>query len=85
MKFIGFYDYTVILTYMSLASAFLGMCFAHQGSFTAAVLCLMLSGFCADKVTVELIALLSGGATLLNMTINAVRAHRPLHGVGLPL
>ena len=46
MKFIGFYDYTVILTYMSLASAFLGMCFAHQGSFTAAVLCLMLSGFC---------------------------------------
>ena len=37
---------------------------------------LMLSGFCADKVTVELIALLSGGATLLNMTINAVRAHR---------
>lgn len=36
----------------------------------------VLSGFCADKVTVELIALLSGGATLLNMLINAVRAHR---------
>lgn len=46
MKFIGFYDYTVILTYMSLASAFAGMCLAHQGSFTGAVLCLMLSGLC---------------------------------------
>ena len=46
MKFIGFYDYTVILTYLSLISAFLGMCFAHQGSFTAAVLCLLFSGIC---------------------------------------
>ncbi|MBQ8641795.1 MAG: murein biosynthesis integral membrane protein MurJ [Clostridia bacterium] len=36
----------------------------------------VLSGVCADRVTVGLIALLSGGATLLNMTINAVRAHR---------
>ena len=46
MKFIGFYDYTVILTYLSLISAFLGMCFAHEGHFAAAVLCLFLSGFC---------------------------------------
>lgn len=46
MKFIGFYDYTVILTYLSLISAFGGMCFAHQGSFTAAVLCLLFSGIC---------------------------------------
>jgi CDP-diacylglycerol--serine O-phosphatidyltransferase len=46
MKFIGFYDYTVILTYLSLISAFLGMCFAHEGTFTAAVLCLFFSGFC---------------------------------------
>ena len=29
MRFIGFYDYTVILTYMSLVSAVLGMVFAH--------------------------------------------------------
>ena len=36
----------------------------------------VLSGVCGDKVTVGLIALLSGGATFLNMTINAVRAHR---------
>lgn len=46
MKFIGFYDYTVILTYISLVSAFVGMCFASRGSFTAAILCLMLSGTC---------------------------------------
>ena len=46
MKFIGFYDYTVILTYMSLISAFVGMCLAGQGSFTGSILCLMLSGFC---------------------------------------
>lgn len=46
MKFIGFYDYTVILTYMSLVSAVCGMTFASQGKFTAAVLCLFFCGFC---------------------------------------
>lgn len=46
MKFIGFYDYTVILTYMSLVSAVCGMTLAGQGRFTAAVLCLFLCGFC---------------------------------------
>lgn len=46
MKFIGFYDYTVILTYLSLVSAFVGMCLSHQGAFTGAVLCLLLSGIC---------------------------------------
>ena len=29
MRLTGFYDYTVILTYMSLVSAVLGMTFAH--------------------------------------------------------
>ena len=38
MKFIGFYDYTVILTYLSLVSAVYGMTLAGQGRFTAAVL-----------------------------------------------
>lgn len=37
---------------------------------------LILSGAASDRLSVGLIALLSGGATLLNMTINAVRAHR---------
>lgn len=46
MRFIGFYDYTVILTYFSLVSAVLGMTFAHKGLFSAAMWCLFLSGFC---------------------------------------
>ena len=46
MKLIGFYDYTVILTYMSLFSACCGMVLASRERFTAAVLCLLLSGFC---------------------------------------
>ena len=46
MKFIGVYDYTVILTYMSLISAVCGMVFASQDSFTAAIICLLLSGIC---------------------------------------
>ena len=46
MRFIGFYDYTVILTYLSLVSAVLGMVCAHKGAFGMAMLCLFLSGFC---------------------------------------
>lgn len=46
MKFLGVYDYTVILTYMSLISAVTGMTLASDGRFTAAVLCLLLSGLC---------------------------------------
>lgn len=45
-RFIGFYDYTVILTYLSLLSAVTGITLASQGKFTQAVLCLMLSGLC---------------------------------------
>lgn len=46
MRFIGFYDYTVILTYLSVVSAVVGMVFSHRGAFGAAMLCLFLSGFC---------------------------------------
>ena len=46
MRFIGFYDYTVILTYMSLVSAVVGIMLSSQGRFTAAILCLMFSGLC---------------------------------------
>jgi len=42
---IGFYNYTVILTYMSLLSAVIGMTFASNGRFSMAILCLALSGF----------------------------------------
>ena len=46
MKLIGFYDYTVIVTYLSMVSAVVGMVFASQDSFTAAILCLLFSGIC---------------------------------------
>lgn len=41
---IGVYDYTVVLTYMSLLSALTGMIQTAKGHFTAAVLCIMVSG-----------------------------------------
>ena len=46
MRLLGFYDYTVILTYMSLLSAFAGMILSGRGMHTAAVLCLMFCGIC---------------------------------------
>lgn len=46
MKFIGFYNYTVILTYISLISSLLGMKLAHDGKLGMAILCLAFSGFC---------------------------------------
>ncbi|MBR5533247.1 MAG: CDP-alcohol phosphatidyltransferase family protein [Ruminiclostridium sp.] len=45
-RFIGFYDYTVILTYASLLSAVSGMYYAAQGNFLYAILFLLLSGLC---------------------------------------
>ena len=46
MKFIGFYDYTVILTYLSLVSSAIGIKFAYQGKLGAAICCLLISGVC---------------------------------------
>ena len=46
MKFIGFYDYTVILTYISLISGVLGMKFAYDGRLGLAICCLTISGIC---------------------------------------
>jgi len=46
LKFIGVYDYTVILTYLSLCSSVIGMILSTNGRFTAAVLCLVFSGLC---------------------------------------
>ena len=45
-KFIGVYDYTVVLTYISLVSSIIGIMKAVEGKFSAAVICLMISGFC---------------------------------------
>ena len=46
MRFIGFYDYTVILTYASLASAILGIFEASKGNLRLAVFCIIGSGLC---------------------------------------
>lgn len=43
---IGFYNYTVILTYLSLASAVYGMTQALDGHFRVAILCLAFCGLC---------------------------------------
>lgn len=41
---IGFYNYTVILTYLSLISALFGTHLAFKGNFNGALICLLLSG-----------------------------------------
>lgn len=43
---IGFYNYSVILTYISLASSIFGMTQAIHGRFKTAIFCLALSGLC---------------------------------------
>ncbi|SFG02897.1 CDP-diacylglycerol---serine O-phosphatidyltransferase [Lachnospiraceae bacterium C7] len=43
---IGFYDYTVILTYVSLICTSFGIVQAVEGNFTIAVYCLAASGLC---------------------------------------
>lgn len=46
MRFIGVYDYTVILTYISLISSVLGITQAIHGDYKAAIFCLAFSGIC---------------------------------------
>lgn len=43
---LGFYNYTVILTYISLCISMVGIHFAINDSFVMAFICLLLSGFC---------------------------------------
>lgn len=43
---IGFYNYTVVLTYISLAITVFGMTQAIHGNFKSAIVCLALSGLC---------------------------------------
>lgn len=43
---IGFYNYTVILTYVSLLSSTLGIFMSIKGNFLFAVFCLIISGIC---------------------------------------
>ena len=46
MRFIGYYDYTVYLTYLSLISSVLGMTRAIHGDYKLAIFCLAFSGIC---------------------------------------
>ncbi len=43
---VGFYNYTVILTYFGVVSAVLGIGLSMYGRTSMAVVCLMVSGFC---------------------------------------
>ncbi|MBQ1311379.1 MAG: CDP-alcohol phosphatidyltransferase family protein [Blautia sp.] len=43
---LGFYDYTVVLTYISLMISVFGITQSVQGNFRIAILCLALSGLC---------------------------------------
>ncbi len=43
---VGFYNYTVILTYVGVVSAVLGIGLAMYGRTSMAIVCLMISGFC---------------------------------------
>ncbi len=45
-RFIGFYDYTVVLTYIGLCCSVVGMTQAINGRYRIAVVCLALSGLC---------------------------------------
>lgn len=44
--FLGFYSYTVILTYIGLLSSVFGMTQALEGHFRMAIACLVVSGIC---------------------------------------
>lgn len=43
---IGYYNYTVILTYIGLIASFVGLTQMIQGRFTVAIFCLIISGVC---------------------------------------
>lgn len=45
-KPLGFYDYTVVLTYCGMLSAVIGIFLAMNGSFTASMIALMCAGIC---------------------------------------
>ncbi len=43
---LGYYDYTVILTYMNVTSSIIGMFLATRGELFGAIICLLVSGMC---------------------------------------
>lgn len=45
-KLLGYYDYTVILTYCGMLFAFYGILLALSQSYWGSIFCLMLAGIC---------------------------------------
>lgn len=45
-RLVGFYDYTVVVTYIGMLCGFIGMTFAMKGNYNSAFLCLFFSCFC---------------------------------------
>lgn len=45
-KILGYYDYTVVLTYIGMIMGVTGLTFVMDGKFSIAVFCLMLAGVC---------------------------------------
>ena len=43
---IGFYNYTVILTYLGMLSGFTGIVYASSGNLKGALICLVIAGVC---------------------------------------
>lgn len=46
IKLLGYYNYTVILTYLGMISGFIGITHTFKGNFSKAMICLMISGIC---------------------------------------
>lgn len=46
MDMVGFYNYTVLLTYFGVVSAVIGVGLSMYGRTSMAIVCLMISGFC---------------------------------------
>lgn len=45
-KLLGYYNYTVVLTYIGMLTGFIGIVYAFEGNSFQAVICLMIAGFC---------------------------------------
>ena len=43
---LGYYNYTVVLTYVGMLTAFVGILMVLNREFTAAIVCLLISGLC---------------------------------------
>ena len=42
----GYYNYTVVLTYLGMLIGFVGITYTMEGAYRQAVLCLMTAGVC---------------------------------------